>query len=601
MANLKERAQWEEGVYQLETSDPVMGGPDGIDNVQAKQLANRTRYLKGAIEQQDSDKVSKAGDAMTGALLGKVGSGAGSNAGFGFDGDPDTGLFSPKAGVLQVTLKGVPAAEWSLDATGQRKMRTSVAASFDNGVRAGLDHGDGGQFRAVCDGYGAFIRNDGWSVYLLSTPKGVPDGGFNDYRPFSWSLSTGQVIIDGNGSGTVFGGTVNIAHDLEVGRNANEGHIKLGPADGYLYANQLSTGWWSSTGSSYQYMFADHTFRIDGRIAWHEGNLTPLDLNTGGTLKGDLTCEPGTRIVLAEGSVTAPSLAFGNDGAPDTGLYHLADGVFGVTCNTNSVLRFTPTLAVFDQPVTGPTPSSGDRSTRLATTQWVADAISTASVGQIVFEMRTSARAGYLKCNGAVLKRADYPALWTYAQASGALVAEKDWSTGNWGCYSDGDGAATFRIPELRGEFMRCWDDGRGFDVDRRIGTSQDSQNRSHAHAASTDEAPDHVHTAWTDAQGNHSHGGATQWSGDHAHTAPGAPGSGQGYPGVNSVQQSAGESRTSVAGGHSHTIATDGGHGHNVGIGGGGRHRHTVSVTADGGSESRPRNIAVMAMLRAY
>ncbi|MCZ2898078.1 hypothetical protein MTR01_29130, partial [Burkholderia thailandensis] len=46
MANLKEQAQWEDGVYQLETSDPVIGGPDGIDNVQAKQLANRTRYLK---------------------------------------------------------------------------------------------------------------------------------------------------------------------------------------------------------------------------------------------------------------------------------------------------------------------------------------------------------------------------------------------------------------------------------------------------------------------------------------------------------------------------------------------------------------------------
>ncbi|CAJ3864892.1 gp26 [Burkholderia pseudomallei] len=51
MANLKEQAQWEDGVYQLETSDPVIGGPDGIDNLQAKQLANRTKYLK---QQQES-------------------------------------------------------------------------------------------------------------------------------------------------------------------------------------------------------------------------------------------------------------------------------------------------------------------------------------------------------------------------------------------------------------------------------------------------------------------------------------------------------------------------------------------------------------------
>lgn len=50
MANLIERDKWEPGVYQLETTDPVMGGPDGIDNLQAKQLANRTLYLKKQIE-----------------------------------------------------------------------------------------------------------------------------------------------------------------------------------------------------------------------------------------------------------------------------------------------------------------------------------------------------------------------------------------------------------------------------------------------------------------------------------------------------------------------------------------------------------------------
>lgn len=54
MANLKEKAEWPEGVYQLEPSDPVMGGENGIDNLQAKQLANRTLYLKAAIETEAS-------------------------------------------------------------------------------------------------------------------------------------------------------------------------------------------------------------------------------------------------------------------------------------------------------------------------------------------------------------------------------------------------------------------------------------------------------------------------------------------------------------------------------------------------------------------
>lgn len=49
MADLIELEQWEAGVYQLETEDPVLGGPDGIDNLQAKQLANRTKYLKAQL------------------------------------------------------------------------------------------------------------------------------------------------------------------------------------------------------------------------------------------------------------------------------------------------------------------------------------------------------------------------------------------------------------------------------------------------------------------------------------------------------------------------------------------------------------------------
>lgn len=50
MADLPESQDWAPGVYQLETSDPVLGGPEGISNQQAKQLANRTSWLKKKIE-----------------------------------------------------------------------------------------------------------------------------------------------------------------------------------------------------------------------------------------------------------------------------------------------------------------------------------------------------------------------------------------------------------------------------------------------------------------------------------------------------------------------------------------------------------------------
>lgn len=55
MANLPETQQWEEGIYQIEVSDPVLGGPDGISNRQGKQLASRTLYLKQQVEKGGSD------------------------------------------------------------------------------------------------------------------------------------------------------------------------------------------------------------------------------------------------------------------------------------------------------------------------------------------------------------------------------------------------------------------------------------------------------------------------------------------------------------------------------------------------------------------
>ena len=50
MANLKETAEWPNGIYRIELTDPVVGGEDGIDNIQAKQLANRTQYLKKKMD-----------------------------------------------------------------------------------------------------------------------------------------------------------------------------------------------------------------------------------------------------------------------------------------------------------------------------------------------------------------------------------------------------------------------------------------------------------------------------------------------------------------------------------------------------------------------
>jgi hypothetical protein len=258
--------------------------------------------------------------------------------------------------------------------------------------------------------------------------------------------------------------------------------------------------------------------------------------------------------------------------------------------------------------ITTLTPATGDASKRVPTTEWVVAAIAAAAVGTIVFEPRTSVRAGFLKLNGALLNRADYPALWAYAQASGALIAEASWSANNWGCFSTGNGATTFRLPELRGEFIRCWDDARGADSNRAIGSFQASQNISHAHGASAVAVGDHIHSAWTDSQGWHGHHGNTYAVGDHQHSL------GYNVPQYSNDTDRGGASSTfsidnpvqpwtNPAGAHGHGFDTDGAgtHGHNVGVGGAGNHSHTITVNADGGNEARPRNVAMLAMIRAY
>ena len=66
---------------------------------------------------------------------------------------------------------------------------------------------------------------------------------------------------------------------------------------------------------------------------------------------------------------------------------------------------------------------------------------------------------GWLQCNGAAVSRTTYADLFA---AIGTV-------------YGAGDGSTTFNVPEMRGEFLRAWDNGRTVDSGRAIGTFQES------------------------------------------------------------------------------------------------------------------------------
>lgn len=88
------------------------------------------------------------------------------------------------------------------------------------------------------------------------------------------------------------------------------------------------------------------------------------------------------------------------------------------------------------------------------------------STGQVSMFSMNTAPTGWLKANGALVSRTTYAALFA---AIGTT-------------YGIGDGSTTFALPDLRGEFLRGWDDSRGLDAGRVFGSAQADAFKSHSH-----------------------------------------------------------------------------------------------------------------------
>lgn len=86
--------------------------------------------------------------------------------------------------------------------------------------------------------------------------------------------------------------------------------------------------------------------------------------------------------------------------------------------------------------------------------------------GTVLYFAGQTAPAGWLKANGAAVSRTAYAALFA---AIGTT-------------YGAGDTRSTFNLPDLRGEFLRGWDDGRGVDPGRGFGFGQADDVRQHYH-----------------------------------------------------------------------------------------------------------------------
>ena len=167
--------------------------------------------------------------------------------------------------------------------------------------------------------------------------------------------------------------------------------------------------------------------------------------------------------------------------------------------------------------------------------------------------------SGYLECNGNAVSRTTYAALF-------AIIGTN---------YGTGNGSSTFNLPDLRGEFVRGFDNGRGADSGRSIASSQGASNASHNHSISASGT-----TSTKSLTG--SINGISESFGSFGGSASGV----FSKVGGNTLAGTPGNPDSNACGGVNMNAS----------------HNHTVTVTGTTGgqgSEARPRNIAMMYIIK--
>lgn len=389
MSNLNETTTWEPGIYQLEEEDLVQGGPDGIDNVQAKQLANRTAYLKQAVEGLSNGK-QPLDDTLT-AIAALVGAadrlayftGNDALALTAFTAVARTLLAAADAATMRTTLGLGTIATLAADTDGTLATASDTRVATQKAVKTYVDL--------------LFAANDAMVF------KGVIDCATSPNYPAADNGHTYRVSVAGKIGGA-------------AGINVEVGDILLCAANGTAAGNQATVG------ASWGIIQAN----LDGAL---------------------LTTAIGTTVQAYDQDLAAiaalVSAANKMPYATGAGAWALADLTAFARTLLDDADADTARATLGAAPLSGAVPT-----------------------GTVIHVTASSAPAGYLKANGAAIPRT------TYAQLFAAIGTT----------FGVGNGSTTFNLPDLRGEFIRCFDDGRGIDSGRGVGTAQGDDIKSHAH-----------------------------------------------------------------------------------------------------------------------
>ena len=303
------------------------------------------------------------------------------------------------------------------------------------------------------------------------------------------------------------------------------------------------------------------------------GNLDEANLGlvkrAGDTLTGPLELDDGS-------GASTPALCF--DGDEDTGLFRSGANTMGFsTAGTQRVgisnagldmlnalpIRFQDSSGSPFVSIQSPSSLSGNVALTLPPSIVEDGFLKTDASGNLSFSViagvptgsifcmaANSVPTGYVKCNGASYARSGtYAALFAVIGTTYGAVD-----------------SSHFNVPDLRAEFIRGLDDGRGIDTNRQIGSSQGGAFESHDHdadanASSSVTDPGHRHTLF---------GGD-----DDANSGNKVP---------------TGDAQNKILDNNSVTDATTG-----ISV----NTSVTIDIDNEGGSETRPRNLAMLYVIK--
>ncbi|AXP07711.1 putative tail-fiber protein [Sinorhizobium phage phiM6] len=399
--------------------------------------------------------------------------------------------------------------------------------------------------------------------------------GTNSWSGVNTFTGVNPIVISSTAPGIVFTDTdTGVTHSISA--NSSVGSFSI----------NIDTG---SAGSAPLF-----TMQIKGvtklNISQTEANYTVpinMDATSAGTTRTNLGLAIGTNVQAYDAALQSIS---GLTTAADRMIYTTGADTYAVTTLTS-----TARTLLDDTSTTAMRTTLGVYST--AQVDAAIAAVPGAPTGTVIMHAANTAPTGYLECSGAAVSRTTYSDLF-------AVIGT---------VFGAGDGSTTFNLPNLRGEFVRGWDNGRGIDTGRVFGSAQAANISSHTHAidppstATTSDTHSHTFSATTSSDSHtHTFSATTSSDGAHTHTIAYQD---RGFSGgtINNAESggATGTFNTGSSGAHTHTVSgttSSDAHTHTVsGTTATDAHSHTVDIAsftsgaAGSGTDTRPRNIALL------